>query len=931
MTVKPCGRIPLISPWLYRRGVHASACRAAAGDTSAIAELAAAFCTCADTGTRAVAAGALSSCIMPEQADALCRESLFWEDTDLYQIVRERNILPGKEEERALFLFCSGRIDELDNLDTERHRPLLSAGYAAAPAPVRAVALAAARRDGTCSILAAALAGTAITRDAPCWSYREWEVVAEGFTGDGRCEDLWLLAVLAPPPVAVMILAALKRAGFEPGGDDLPIWDSLLRTLPDRWSYPVPPGASRADSIGPAGRVVRLAFSPDNLLLATGSCNGKVTVWRTKAAGPAAEFIAGEGSVRFLALAGGSLHVISGTDDGKVRCWNGEDCAPAWSWEGGHPASALALFSHGGRVFIGDEGGALHVLDMRDGRALHTLPLHPSPVTCLSLSPCGRVTACGHADGTVTVASPGEDRAPLFLKGPAVAVRSVAFPNEGRSCLVIHDQGPPALWDIPMQEKVCTYTGHQGRVTCSAVAETGGWFILGGPDHTLRCWSSECAAPSITLPLYSRHVTACSIAPDGRTFAAGFHDGTIRICSIPDGRILREHRGHKKAIATCAIAPDGCRLATAGWDGAAKLWQLPDLAVLRVWDAHASGAAALAGPSGTLLSWVTEDGIARIIDGSDGRTFRTIDLYTPQVRAAALSPDGMHLAVAGADATLRFWNVRNGGLAAAGNRLATSLRCLQFIPGTTTVFSGGWDGACRFYSATDGRLLSTKKGHTSIVTCCAVSTDGSFIVTGSNDTTIRLWRPGDEAAYAVIRGWRSEVGAVALSPDGTHLAAGGSEGVIRLYRLPCGALDGEIGDVPGTVTALAFTRDGSMLLAGYNTGVCCCFSLSEARPVRSFAAHAGSVTGLVVMPGEKAFVTAGGDGFCRFHALPCCLPPARASISEISAATDESARGDGEGLQWAFFVKLLAARFRGEIGICPPDDGAGLYDIQILG
>ena len=233
----------------------------------------------------------------------------------------------------------------------------------------------------------------------------------------------------------------------------------------------------------------------------------------------------------------------------------------------------------------------------------------------------------------------------------------------------------------------------------------------------------------------------------------------------------------------------------------------------------------------------------------------------------------------------------------------------------------------------DAVPLRTLAGHTSIVTCCTVSRDGTLLITGSNDTTVRLWRLAEEEAYAVLRDSRSEVGAVALSPDETLLAAGNRDGIIRIYNLPYGTPGQGLPDLPGTVTALAFTGDGCILAAGYDTGTCALFSMPERSLIRTVPAHSGAVTGLAILPDGRTLVTTGGDGLCRFHALPRTQFPVHASLADIPAAVPEGeqpVRGPGPDPA-AFHRALLAARFRGEIGICPPMDTAGCYDIQIVG
>jgi WD40 repeat protein len=930
--MKACGNVPVISPWLYRQEIRRVARRAAAGDLPAVRNLAAVFCTSPDTGARARAAEGLRHLQNPDQAALLCREAIEWDNAGLHALVRGCRYLPASPGEKAIWFFCTSQPDELCAIDTAEHYPLLAAGYTAADAPLRLQARNAARRDNTCTILARALAGTSVTKNASCWSYDEWDVVITGLKTAGCHDDLWLLATLAPVPLAVDAVQALRTAGWSPRGDDRVVWEELARNLPDRRTFP--PACQHRRPVGrPAGRVACLSFSPDGSLFATGTCDGVVTVRCTASSGSAAEFLAGPGAVVSLAIPPDNSVLVSAADDGTIRCCSLEDRALLWSRECRGAGRTLTLAPDGLTVLAGDEQGTLYVLNTRDAQVLYALRLHPSPITCIGVAAGSPAVACGHADGTVSIVRPWDGRRPLFLPGNGSPVAALTISPDGRECLVVWERGPPALHDIEGGTKRCTFTGHSGRAVCTALPPVAGWFAVGSDDHTLRCWDLHTGQCTIAIPFYSRHITSVSAAPDGSLLAAGLHDGSVRIWRMPGGEPVKEFRGHKKTITACTLAPGNSRLATVSWDGSTKIWRIPEGDPVRTFDSHAGGIAALAGPAGTLVAAVTEDGVARVIDASEGTVTGNIDLYTPAIRAAAISPDGAYLASTGTDSSLRVWDVRNGSLAAAADHHTTSWRCCTFLPGGAALVAGGWDGTCRLFRIPDAVPLRSLCGHTSIVTCCTVSRDGEILVTGSNDTTVRLWRFAEEEAYAVLRDSRSEVGAVALSPDGTLLAAGNREGILRIYRLPQGVPVRGLPAIPGAITSLAFSGDGCILAAGYDTGTCAFFSLPERVLVHTVPAHTGAVSGLGVLPDGITLVSSGADGLCCFHAMPCVRFPIHARLADITGSTPGSGKPSCPNGQEpsAFHRALLAARFREEIGICTPMDITGCYDIQIVG
>jgi hypothetical protein len=108
-------------------------------------------------------------------------------------------------------------------------------------------------------------------------------------------------------------------------------------------------------------------------------------------------------------------------------------------------------------------------------------------------------------------------------------------------------------------------------------------------------------------------------------------------------------------------------------------------------------------------------------------------------------------------------------------------------------------------------------------------------------------------------------------------------------------------------------------------------SIHERAVLRPIPAHAGAVTGIMVLSDGRTLVTAGEDGMVRFHHLPLMSFPAGLP-DMVAAESGETAAGRGpDRRQRTFLRALITARFHGEIGVCPPVDVAGSYDIQIAG
>ena len=131
--MKPCGPVPLISPWLYQLRVKQVVRRVATGDIPAVIALAEILCTSKDPSVRILAREELMTQLSAEQADTLCREVILRDHPEFTNLVQERGYSPAGIPERALFFFYTAQTGELCRMDPDGGLPTLAAAYAEAP------------------------------------------------------------------------------------------------------------------------------------------------------------------------------------------------------------------------------------------------------------------------------------------------------------------------------------------------------------------------------------------------------------------------------------------------------------------------------------------------------------------------------------------------------------------------------------------------------------------------------------------------------------------------------------------------------------------------------------------------------------------------------------------------------------------------------
>jgi WD40 repeat protein len=232
----------------------------------------------------------------------------------------------------------------------------------------------------------------------------------------------------------------------------------------------------------------------------------------------------------------------------------------------------------------------------------------------------------------------------------------------------------------------------------------------------------------------------------------------------------------------------------------------------------------------------TPQATTSLLESSDAPSVARIDDSAGIVQWVAVSPDRKLLAAAGADGTLRLWDVAVPGHPVLVSVLLPAnagdpLYVAAFSPDGKVLAAAGASRVVSLWeiSGTKAvRLARSLSGPAGTVYSVAFSPDSATLAAASTDGTVRLWHVADPARATqdgpplVTPG--TYPNSVAFSPDGRTLAAGTSAGTTWLWSLP-GAAALAAGQAPAAlrgmplrgpadpVSGVAFSPDGSELAA----------------------------------------------------------------------------------------------------------------------
>lgn len=301
-------------------------------------------------------------------------------------------------------------------------------------------------------------------------------------------------------------------------------------------------------------------------------------------------------------------------------------------------------------------------------------------------------------------------------------------------------------------------------------------------------------------------ITALQYAPGGsEILAAGYHELTG--WKAGDGSPTRRIRPLDERVHDVALAPGGAWMATASGDpgqaGTVKLWAV--------------------GPDGAITPGRT------MLEAGDGQ-------FT-----VAFSPDGARLAAAGADRTVRVWEVATGTLQATIEDHADWIFDVAFSPDGRRLATASRDKTAKVFDLEKKESLATFPGHAEAVTCVSFTPDGKSVVTAGGDSIVRVWNPDEDAKQTrVVGGFGGPVFRLQFHPDGKRLIATGADRVVRVFENfePKQALTGHNDWVYG----MALSPDGNTLATGSWDGEVRTWDLAAGKPIRTILAAPGIPT-----------------------------------------------------------------------------------------
>lgn len=282
-----------------------------------------------------------------------------------------------------------------------------------------------------------------------------------------------------------------------------------------------------------------------------------------------------------------------------------------------------------------------------------------------------------------------------------------------------------------------TLSGHARDAHSVACSADGKLLASGGEDEKTLLWDLASGGTQIGAAAAGGSVQAVAVSPAGNRIAAGERYHKVRLLDR-SGKELKILEGHEAAILGVGFSGDGRFLYTFSLDGSLRQWDAATGASLGVLATQRdSFTAAGFSADGKWFAGGTSGGNLFMFHLAAKKLERKQQFAGTQVRAVAISADGVSMAVSLGDESVRILDRATG--AEKGKVPGVDANGLAFSPDAKRIAAAGHDGNVKVIDAASAQLAATRKGHDRTVRAVCFVPDGR-IASASFDKTVRVWK-----------------------------------------------------------------------------------------------------------------------------------------------------------------------------------------------
>jgi WD40 repeat protein len=314
------------------------------------------------------------------------------------------------------------------------------------------------------------------------------------------------------------------------------------------------------------GGLTSVAVSPSGDLLAAGSTDGNVYLWYAGDHSP--RVLRGHtDSVLSVAFSADELRLASSSQDLTVRVWD-TDAGTVLDVHRKHASAVRSIaFTHDGNKLLAGAADGEVIFCRNHVVRPHK---HQGTITGVAVAPDGTKFATCAEDKIILL----RDTRTLAIQGSFVGhedvICCIAFSPNGSQLVSGSADSVIHLWDVKTFECTQSFIGHTQAINALVWPDARSCFFSASEDLTIRRWDARSGKLVSVIRGLDRAVKALDALPDSRIVATS-GDGCLRIFGRSVRTLATRADTDSTVIELVACSPDGALVAACTSDATLRI------------------------------------------------------------------------------------------------------------------------------------------------------------------------------------------------------------------------------------------------------------------------------------------------------------------------------------------------------------------------
>jgi WD40 repeat protein/serine/threonine protein kinase len=435
------------------------------------------------------------------------------------------------------------------------------------------------------------------------------------------------------------------------------------------------------------------------------------------------------------------------------------------------------------------------------------------------------------------------------------------------------------FWNQSRSEAAFALPQQSNSITGLALSPNGRLLVSSDRKGLVKLWDLTTRSEVAVIREQGFGPSAFAFSRDGGRLAAAVNSGPretlVKVWTVATREVTAEFT-HDGGVEALIFSPDDTKLLALGHDLAIRTWDVQtQKLVLRKPGQRMEGR----GRKVTAFSWdgsliasasaqPGQPGRIRVVDSASGATKVNIDTSVGEIASLAFSQDGEVLAVSplffAATTDIMLFSTTTG------KELGPLVGHVSWVPGTafmpdgTRLVSAGADQTIRIWDVGERREFATLRGHLSEINCVAITSDGKTIISGCKDGTLFGWDAERIKQKRQFETLPIPVGSVEFFSDSQGmLAVNRRDGTVNLWNTANLKEIEPVAVLGRGITRVLISPDRSRLFAGTRQGEIKVVDWATRLVITNVAGPRGDAIPLGFIDGGRTVVTVGGDSSIR--------------------------------------------------------------------